>query len=163
MKNMQTSLFLNIRHRLVRGVWWSLVHDHYQVPSPMMRQHLPKKGDHFLGTDSLLMQLKEEPTPAIDGGNRRNSSSLTSYLLLGRQSTRRPSFAQKRCQRNIGLVLKIQQSPVFPHGFADFRGLTLHPFLTDLLIHFKVLTFRLLIGEPGFSQASPDRVMRNRR
>ena len=81
MKNVQTSLLFNIRHRPVGRVRRSLVHDHYQVPFLVMLQHLPEEFDHFLGTDSFLVQFENEPTRSIDCGNRRNPSPLARYLL----------------------------------------------------------------------------------
>ena len=162
MKNMQASLFLNIPHRLLRRVGRCLVHDYHQMPFLMMLQHLPEECDHFLRTDSFLMQFENEPSRSIDGGNRRNPSPLARYLLARRQSTRSPGLSQESSQRNIGFVLKIQQSPVFLHGFADFRSFRRHPFLTGFLVHFKILPFRLLVGQTGIPQSSPDGVMRNR-
>ncbi len=127
-----------------------------------MLQHLSEEVDHFLGTDSFLVQFENEPTRSIDCGNRRNPSPLARYLLTRRQSTRSPGLSQKSSQRYVRLILKIQQSPVFLHGFADFRGLGRHPLLTSFLVHFKILPLRLLIGQAGIPQPSPDSVMRNR-
>src|SRR5579859_4370225 len=162
MKYMHTSLAFNIRHRLLRRVRWRLVHDDHQMPFLMVLQHLPQESDHFLRTDALFVQLEKKPAGTIDGGNRRHSSSLARYLLTRRQATRGPRLTQKGCQRNIGLILEIQQSPVFLHGFADSRGLRLHPFLTDFLVHFKVLSLRLLVGQPSIPQTPPDGIVRNR-
>ena len=66
MKNVQTNLFFNIRHGPVGRVRRSLVHDHHQVPFLVMLQHLSEEVDHFLGTDSFLVQLKmSRPDPLI--------------------------------------------------------------------------------------------------
>jgi len=159
---MQTNLFLNIRHRLVRGMRGSLVHDYYQMPSPMMSQHLAQEADNLFRADSFLMQLEYQPTHAIDCGNRRNTSPLSCHFLTRRFATRGPSLAQECRQRHVGLVLKIQQSPVFCHRATNFRGLDSHPLRTDFLIHFKVLSLRLLVCQTRLSQTPPDGVMRNR-
>src|SRR6202158_2629094 len=162
MVNVQTRLLRDIRHRFLRRVRRSLVHYDYQVPSPVVPHHLPKESDHFIRVDAFLVQLEDQPTHAIDGRECRNTSALASHLLPGRVPTRSPGLSQKSSQRHVRLILKIQQRPVFLHGSAYLRGFRPHPFVTRFLVHFKILSLRLLISQPGFSQASPNSVVRNR-
>src|SRR5437870_2745972 len=162
MENMQARLFINVPHRLLGCVRRSLVHYHHQMPSPMMRQHLPKECDHFFRADALLVKFENQATQTIDSRYGRYPCPSASYLLARRLPTRSPSLAQKGGQGYIGLVLKIQQSLVFLHGFANLGGFRPHPLVTGRLVHFKVLALRLLISQPCFAQAPPDRIMRNR-
>lgn len=158
MKHMQPGLAVNVVHRLVRGVWWSLVHNNHQVPLTMVLQHLLHEADHFLRRDTLFVQLKNQPTMTIDRRHGRYPTTLARDFLARSLPTRCPRLAQKGRQRDIRFVLKVQQSVKFPHGFADFRGFDPHPFFAGFLVHLEVLTLGFLIRQTGLPQTPPNRV-----
>ena len=107
------------------------------------------------------MQTKQEMATPTHGRHRSHSTSLAGHSGFGGLPTRGSRFSQERSQRNIRLVLKIQNCQVFPCFSEDFRHLVTSPFLPRFFVAFVVLTFRLLISQSCFSQSSPNGVSGN--
>ena len=126
-----------------------------------MTEHLSQEVNDFIRSDPLLVQSKQEVSLLADRRKSGDPSSFSGNLTLGGLSSWCPGLAQERRQRNIGLVLKIENCPVFPHGFTHFRQRTLQPFLTSLVVRLEILTLRFLVCQSRFSKPSPNRVLRH--
>src|SRR3989337_115473 len=113
----------------------------------------------FIRGNPFLVQSKQQMATSADCRNGGNSSALSADPRFGSLSPRRPRLAQERRQGNVRLVLKIQNRPVFPHGFADFWQFACQPFQACSVVRLEVLTFWFLVGEPRFPKPSPNRVL----
>lgn len=70
------------------------------------------------------------------------AATLTRHLGFGRLPEVRPRFPQKRRQRNVGFVLKIQDSAVFFDGSANYGSLVPQPSLSSGLVDLVVFHVR---------------------
>ena len=127
-----------------------------------MLQHLTQKLHHFLRRDPLVVQAEDELTGSCDGRHRRNPSAFAGNCLLRRFPARRPCLCQKRGQRDVGFVLKVQYCLVFPHRTPNLGQFLASPVLPFFLRHFKILFLRLLIGQTRFVQPTHHRLFRDR-
>src|SRR5271157_1346995 len=126
-----------------------------------MIQHLSQEVNYLVRSNPLLMQGEEEVSSLAHRRQCGHSSPFSRDPPLGRLSAWRPRLAEERCQRNIRLVLKIENCPVFPHCLAYFGERIFQPFLACLGIRLEVLTFRFLIRQSCVTKPSPDRVLRH--
>ena len=160
-KDMQSWLIPNIRVRLFRGVGSRLIHHNHNMSSRMMLEHLSEKVNDFGGGNPFFMQSKHQVSASADGRHRGHAAALSGNFPFRRLTAWRPSFSQERCQRDVRLVLKIENRPVFLDRSADFRRLVSQPFPPRLLVNFVVLTLRFLVSQSRFSEPSPNRIPRN--
>src|SRR5262249_21616544 len=113
----------------------------------------------FPRTNAFVKQAKQEPALATQCRHCRNTTSFACHGRPRRLPAHRPGLAQEGRQRDVRFLLKIQNSPEFPHYSANLRHFGSQPFLTSLFIDFKVLPLWLLIGQASISQPPPDRVL----
>src|SRR5437667_860782 len=139
-----------------------LVHYHYQMAPRVMPQHLSQESNHLGGRDPLVVQAEKQLAATGDCRQCCYAPALTRHALLGRPPARRPRFTEQGRQRDVGLILKVQNSPVFPDGAANLRQLTASPFLTFFLRQFEVLSFRLLISHTSLMQSTHHRLLGDR-
>src|SRR5580658_5573931 len=127
----------------------------------VMIQHVSQEVNHLVRSNPLLIQGKQEVSSSADRRKGGDSSPFSSDLALGRLSARRPRLAQECRQRNVCLVLKIENRPVFPHCFAYFGQRVFQPLLACLLVCLEVLAFRFLVRQSRFAKPSPNSVLRH--
>src|SRR3989304_3526528 len=127
---------------------WCLVHDHHEMATAMMGQHLGEKVDHLLRGDPFVVQAEKKLPAGGDCRLRRDTPTLSGDSLFRRLTTRGPGLPQQCRERDVGLVLEIQDRPVSADGGANSRHLTLYPLLTLLLRQFEVLSLLLLVRQP---------------
>ena len=162
MKYMETFLIVDKCLRLLRRVRPCLIHDHNEMPSLVVSEHLPQELNDFIRCNPFSVQTEQKmPLPA-DSRHGCYAASFASNTLLWSFSSRRPGFAQEGRQRDIGFVLKIRNSPVFFDGLADLGNFLPHPFFSSLFVDFVVFAFRLLVSQACFAKSSPDGVLRYR-
>ena len=113
-------------------------------------------------SNSFLVKSKDQGATITDRRHCRNAATQSRHCCFGRVSTRRPSLFQKRRQRNIRLVLKIQNRPVFKYTTLDFRYLIASPMFPNALVCFVVFSFRCLIGQPSINESSPNGMLGNK-
>ena len=127
----------------------------------VMTQHLRQEVNHLVRSDPLLVQGEEEVSLSADCRKGRHSSSFSRNLPFGGLSSWCPCFAQKRRQRDIGFVLKIEISPGIS---ARFHGLwaAYSPTIPDEPCRPSRNTDALVSGTSvPLPQPSPDRVLRH--
>src|SRR5438552_8595296 len=132
------------------------------MPVGVVLQHLSQELHDFLGSDAPGEQLKYKSSLAAQGGHRCYATPFTGDSRFRCLRPECPRLAQKRGQRNVRLVLKVQNRPEFPYRCANSRRFALEPLLSSVLADFEVSPLRLLVGEARVPQSSPHRILRNR-
>jgi hypothetical protein len=117
-----------------------------------MLEHLSQEMNHLVRRYPLLVQGRQQMPAFADCRERRDFSPLPRDLGLGGLAPRGPGFAQERRQRNVGLVLKVQDCSVFPHRVANRGQLVLDPFLSRRLVRLEILTFWFIDSQGPFRQ-----------
>ena len=95
-----------------------------------------------------------------DGRHRRDTASSSGDTLFRGLAPRGPRLAQKCGQRDVGLVLKIENGPVFRDRFAGSRQYRSYPFLSGFFVNLIVFSLWFLVGQSSFAKPSPNRVFR---
>ena len=93
-----------------------LIHDNNQVSPLVMLQHLGKELDHLLGSDAFLMEPEDKLSSTGNGRHCGNAAALARNSLLWGLAARSPGLSEQRSERNVRLVLKVQNSLVFSHS-----------------------------------------------
>src|SRR5579872_788378 len=145
----------------LRSMWWSLIHHYNQMPSRMMLQHLLEELDYLGGCDPLVERSKQQVTSTADGRHRGNAAALARHPNRRCLAARCPCLAEQCRQRDVRLVLKIQNRTVFLDRSANPGDFGLQPFLAGLLVNLKILSLRRLIRQARFAQSSPHGISRN--
>ncbi len=127
----------------------------------MMFQHLRKEVDHFARRNALFEQPKQQVSRFADGGHCCDSATFASDSGCGRLTARRPCLAQECCQRDVRLVLEIEDRPVFLDTFANLRHFVTSPFSPRFLVDLVVFSLRFLVRQSSFPQPTPNSVSRN--
>src|SRR5271157_1537573 len=94
----------------------------------VMIQHVSQKVNHLVRSNPLLTQDKQEVSSSANRRKGGDSSPFSSDLTLGCLSAWCPRLAQECRQRNVCLVLKIENCPVFPDCFAYLGQREFQPF-----------------------------------
>ena len=145
-EDVQTRLCTNPYSRLFRCVRWCLIHHNDQMSTRMMSEHLMKELDDFSGSDAFSHQSEQQSSPPTEGRRGSHTGAIAGHLGRGCLPGWRPRLAQKRGQRNVGFILEIEDSAVFPDGPPDLRDLVPQPFLScrlvDLIVFRRCIQFR---------------------
>jgi hypothetical protein len=138
----------------------SLIHDDNQMARSVMIQHLGEELDDFSRGDAFLVESKQEVAPTADCRDSSNTATFPSDSDFRRPAPYSPCLAEEGREGNVGLVLKVQDGPEFPHRTANPGDLRSGPSEACALIKFVVLAFGLLVGESCFSQSPPHCILR---
>ena len=68
-----------------------------------------------LERDPLVVECEEETPSPVDSRHRRDAATLAGHLLHGPPAAGCPRLAQDRRQRDVPLILGIQNRPVLRH------------------------------------------------
>jgi len=80
--------------------------------------------------------------------------------LLRCLPTGSPRLSKQCGERDVRLVLKVQNGPVFPHRLADLGYLSAQPVLPFFLRQFEVFALGLLVGQTGLVQSPQHGLLR---
>src|SRR5271157_3931088 len=108
----------NVRLRPLGDMGWRLVHHDNQVTAFVVLKHLRQELDDFLGTDSFVVKSEEKLSSTRNRGHCRHTTALSSHTLFRSLSAGCPGLTQERCQRNVRLILEVEDRFVFPHCAA---------------------------------------------